>query len=99
MLERHDVDACLLVGSEGVSRFSESAVAHLRCIPTVVLDHPTEQPVFSPTIQFTTAVYGIHHSGTAFRMDGVPIPLRGFLSTAYPTDADVLKRVQERLPF
>jgi formylmethanofuran dehydrogenase subunit B len=97
MLERQDVDACLLLGSEGVSRFSGAAVDHLRNIPTIVLDHPTERPLVSPTVQFTTAVYGVHHAGTAYRMDGVPIPLHGFLSSVYPTDVEVLKRVEESI--
>jgi formylmethanofuran dehydrogenase subunit B len=94
MLERGDVDACLLVGSEGVARFSSRAVAHLRRIPTVVLDHPTVESLIEPTIRFTTAVYGIHRPGTVYRMDGVPIPLRAFLPSDYPSDADVLKLIE-----
>lgn len=96
MLERGDVDACLLVGSEGVTRFSESAMAHLRRIPTIVLDYPTVESFIEPTIRFTTAVYGIHHPGTAYRMDGIPIPLRAFLPTDYPSDCDVLKVIEEK---
>jgi formylmethanofuran dehydrogenase subunit B len=96
MLVRGDVDACLLVGSEGVSRFSESAMDGLRCIPTIVLDYPTVESFISPTVRFTTAVYGVHEPGTAFRMDGIPIPLRGFLPTDYPSDSDVLKAIEDQ---
>jgi formylmethanofuran dehydrogenase subunit B len=96
MLERHDVDACLLVGSEGLSRFSEQAMAHLRQIPTIVLDYPTIESLIVPTIRFTTAVYGIHRPGTAYRMDGIPIPLRRVLTTDYPSDDEVLKRIEEQ---
>ena len=78
MLERGEVDACLLVGSEGVARFSPQAVAALRQIPVVVLDYPTVPSFVPPTVRFTTAVYGIHRPGTAYRMDGIPIPLRAF---------------------
>jgi formylmethanofuran dehydrogenase subunit B len=94
MLERGDVDACLLVGSEGVARFSPRAVARLRQIPTVVLDHPTVESLIDPTVRFTTAVYGIHRPGTVYRMDGVPIPLRAFLPSDYPSDADVLQSIE-----
>lgn len=97
MLERGDVDACLLVGSEGILRFSERAVAHLRQIPTIVLDYPTVDPLIDPAIRFTTAVYGIHRPGTAYRMDGVPIPLRAFLPTVYPSDAEVLKMIEAQV--
>ncbi|HKI35085.1 MAG TPA: formylmethanofuran dehydrogenase subunit B, partial [Gemmataceae bacterium] len=64
MLERGEVDACLLVGSEGVARFSEAAVDHLRRVPTIALDHPTIESVIPPTVRFTTAVYGVHRPGT-----------------------------------
>jgi formylmethanofuran dehydrogenase subunit B len=97
MLERGEVDACLLVGSEWVSRFSEKAAAQLRRIPVVALDHPTVDSLVSPTVRFTTAVYGVHRPGTAYRMDGVPIPLRAFLPSVYPTDADVLQSIEMRV--
>lgn len=97
MLERGEVDACLLVGSEGVARFSESAKERLRRIPTIALDHPTVESFIQPTVRFTTAVYGVHRRGTAYRMDGVPIPLRAFLSSSYPSDDQVLKGIEKQL--
>jgi formylmethanofuran dehydrogenase subunit B len=97
MLERGEVDACLLVGSEGIKRFSETAVAHLHRIPTVALDYPSEEPIYQPTVRFTTAVYGVHRPGTVYRMDGVPIPLSEFLPTEYPTDAEILGKIEEQV--
>jgi len=97
MLERGEVDACLLVGSEGVARFSEAAVEHLRRMPTIALDHPTIESAIPPTVRFTTAVYGVHRPGTAYRMDGIPIPLRAFLPTDYPSDGDVLRMIGEQI--
>lgn len=97
MLERGEADACLFVGSEGVGRFSKSAVERLRRIPTIALDYPTVESFIPPTVRFTTAVYGVHEPGTAFRMDGIPIPLRAFLRTDYPSDCDVLKALEGQL--
>ena len=97
MLERGEVDACVLVGSEGVGRFSKSAVDRLRRIPTIALDYPTVESFISPTVRFTTAVYGVHQPGTAFRMDGIPIRLRSFLPTDYPSDSDVLKAIEDQM--
>ncbi len=97
MLERGEADACVLVGSEGVARFSPAALAHLETIQTMVLDHPTVTSAIAPTVRFTTAVYGVHHPGTAYRMDEIPIPLRAFLPTQYPTDGDVLDGIAQRL--
>jgi formylmethanofuran dehydrogenase subunit B len=96
LLERREVDACLLVGSEGIEKMSSRAVDHLRNIPTIALDHPTVQAPIDATVRFTTAVYGIHLPGTAYRMDEVPIPLKQVLSTDYPSDAEVLSRIRER---
>jgi formylmethanofuran dehydrogenase subunit B len=93
MLERGEADACLLVGSEGVARFSDAAVAHLRQIPTIALDYPIVESAIPPSVRFTTAVYGVHLPGTAYRMDEVPIPLRAFLPASYPSDADILKMI------
>jgi len=93
MLERGEVDACLLVGSEGVQEMSRAAQLRLREIPTVVLDHPTVASAVDPTVRFTTAVHGIHLPGTAYRMDEVPIPLRAVLPAKYPSDAEVLSRI------
>jgi formylmethanofuran dehydrogenase subunit B len=96
MLERGDADLCLLVGSEGVARFSKRARAELERIPTIVLDHPTVETLVRPTVRFTTAVYGIHRSGTAYRMDGVPIRLRPVLRSDYPSDDEVLGHIRLR---
>jgi formylmethanofuran dehydrogenase subunit B len=97
LLERREADACLFVGSEGADRFSEAAKAHLRRIPAVALDHPTEEACWPAEVRFTTAVYGVHRPGTVYRMDGVPVPLRPFLFTNYPSDAEVLAGIESRV--
>jgi formylmethanofuran dehydrogenase subunit B len=97
LLERGDVDACLLVGSESVVRLSAAAQSKLRQVPTIALDYPNVEPTLPATVQFTTAIYGIHAAGTAYRMDGVSIPMRPILSTSFPMDEDVLARIAARL--
>jgi formylmethanofuran dehydrogenase subunit B len=97
VLERQEADACVVVGSETLEQFSDSALAHLRQIPTVILDYPEVQAIVTPTVRFTTAVYGMHRPGTAYRMDEVPIPLRAFMTSEYPSDDEVLGGVLERL--
>jgi formylmethanofuran dehydrogenase subunit B len=97
LLERREVDACLFVGSHGIQRFSEAARSFLREIPTIVLDSPVADLPIQSTIRFTTAIYGIHAAGTAYRMDEVPLPLTAIMPSDYPTDAEVLTEIQQHV--
>jgi formylmethanofuran dehydrogenase subunit B len=97
VLERNEADACVLVGSEGVAALSETARDALARIPAIVLDYPSETCPFTPAVAFTTAVYGVHLPGTAYRMDETPIPLRPVLQTDYPSDADVLNAIRQAM--
>ncbi len=96
LLERREVDSCLLVGSESVPSLSPQAQSVLRELPTISLDYPNHRPAFTPTVQFTTAIYGLHAPGTAYRMDEVPIPLRQLMPSPYPTDDQILQQIAER---
>lgn len=97
LLARHEVDACLFVGSESVPLLSGEARAWLRQIPTIALDYPHVDTPFSPTVRFTTAVYGVHAPGTAYRMDEVPIPLRRWITSDYWADEEVLTTLMQQL--
>lgn len=90
ILERGDTDLCVLVGGETIPHFSAAARTHLKSIPTIVIDYPEAPLEFTPNVRFTTAVYGLHAKGTAYRMDNVPLPLRSLQKSTYPTDEDVL---------
>ncbi len=90
MLERREADACLLVGSEGTSRFSESAMENLKSVPVVALDYPGTDPGFVPRRAF-------HHRPVWHRRAGDGVShgrgagtAQGFLPTHYPTDETVL---------
>ena len=79
VLERHETDVVVLIGSTGLGRFPSAARDYLTRIPTILLEHPFGEITFEPTVRITTAVYGIHR-GTEppIGMDKVPIPLRLF---------------------
>ncbi|HQX53544.1 MAG TPA: formylmethanofuran dehydrogenase subunit B [Planctomycetaceae bacterium] len=90
LLERRETDLCVIVGAETIPHFSVAAREHLKSIPTIVIDYPNVPLEFIPSVRFTTAVYGLHAKGTAYRMDNVPLPLRALQPSGYPTDEDVL---------
>lgn len=97
VLARGETDACLIVGSETLDQLSPAALAQLRNVPTIVLDYPNANSVVPPTVHLTTAVYGVHRPGTAYRMDEIPIPLKGFLPSQLPNDGEVLQQILERI--
>ncbi len=97
MLERGEVDAALLVGSEGVGKLSDAARVRLREIPSIVLEHSGIESSLEGTVNFRTAVYGIHRPGTAYRMDETPIPLRKVLDSDLPADHEILDAINNRI--
>jgi formylmethanofuran dehydrogenase subunit B len=97
LLERGEVDACVLVGSEPCLELSSRARRAIEQMPTIALDYPHANPPFEATVQITTAIYGIHVSGTAYRMDEVPIPLRRLISSNLPCDGTVLAAISNCL--
>ena len=80
-----------------VPQSREPAREHLARIPYIVLD-PKETPtVRHAAVAFTTATYGINTAGTVYRMDDVPIPLRPAFASPFPSDEDVLRRIERRI--
>ncbi len=97
LLERREVDACLLVGSGPFADLSPAAQRVLESLPTIALDFPNNAPAFAATVQFATAIYGIHAPGTVYRMDEVPIPIRKLMDTTLPTDEYVLRAITAQI--
>jgi len=93
LLDRGEADACVIVGSESLQRLSPPAMARLRTLPSIVLDYPGVTCPFPTHVAFTTAIYGVHAPGTAYRMDETPVPLRPFLTSDLPTDGAVLRGI------
>ena len=97
VLERREVDACLLVGSETLGWLPPAALEHLRQIPLIVLDPPERESPITPSLRFRIATPGVYSSGTAYRMDSVPVRLTAALPAIYPTDEEILTRIEQRL--
>lgn len=92
-LSRREADAALIVAADPLANFPQPAREHLRRIPTIVLDPKLSETARNATVAFTTATYGINTSGTVYRMDDVPIPLRPAFPSPYPSDETVLKAI------
>lgn len=97
LLARSEVDACLLVGEQPLAQLSAAAVARLAAVPTILISPEDRVGQITPTVRVATSRVGVHTSGTTDRMDGVPIPLRPFLSSSRPSAKDVLDRLLQLL--
>lgn len=97
LLAHGEADAVLFVGTDRIDTFPPAARERLTQIPTIVLERANCELPVSPTVRVTTAVYGIHLPGTAYRMDEVPIPLRTTLPQQAPSDGDILRAILAEL--
>ena len=94
-LRNEEVDVALVVGdTSSVPGGVVRALGGVRCI--AVGPHSSESPLGMAAVVIDTGVDGIHASGTAIRMDDVPLPLRASLP-GLPTTASVLLGICEAL--
>src|SRR5687767_11979710 len=94
LLVRQEADAALIVAADPWATMPQAALDYLERIPHVVIDRAIARPRRSARAHFTTAAPGISTTGTAYRMDKVPLSLRPALRSPEPTDEDVLHAIR-----
>jgi formylmethanofuran dehydrogenase subunit B len=95
LLVRGDVDAALILGADPGATMPQPGIDHLTRIPTIVLDPKVTHTSRLARVHITTAATGVSASGTVYRMDEVPLPLRPALKSPYPTDEAVVRLIRE----
>jgi formylmethanofuran dehydrogenase subunit B len=95
LLVRGDVDAALILGADPGATMPQPAIDHLGRIPTIVLDPKVTHTSRLARVHITTAVTGISATGTVYRMDEIPLPLRPALKSPYPSDEEVIRRISK----
>jgi formylmethanofuran dehydrogenase subunit B len=93
LLIRGDCDAALILGADPGATMPQPAIDHLARIPTIVLDPKVTHTSRLARVHITTAATGISAPGTVYRMDEIPLPLRPALTSPYPTDEEVVRRI------
>lgn len=86
LIERREVDAALIVSGGSIPQ-----------IPCIVLTSGDLTASEGAAVVFRTAAFGIETTGTAYRMDGVPLPLRAAVASPFPSDEDVLRAIERRV--
>ena len=91
-----EADAALIVASDPMANFSQSAREHLKRFLT--------SPWTPRKPDHAACGGGLHgghlrhqRPGTVYRMDDVPIPLRPAFESPHPSDAVILKGIEKRI--
>jgi len=95
VLLRKESDAALIVASDPVSNFPRKAAEHLVENPLVVIDPHMNVTAQMADVLIPSAFVGIEASGTAYRMDHVPIPLKKVVDPprGILPDEEILRRI------
>lgn len=96
-LARREPDAVLIVGNDPMPGFTPAALDHLRSLPSIVLSAADGPATASATVSLATSTLGIETGGTVYRMDEVPLALRPILPPRYPSDEQVLTKLESRI--
>ena len=97
LLSRGEADAALVVSGDPVSQLTEVACKHLSRIPRIVLNSDGGPPLPGSSVFFRTSHFALRTTGTVFRMDGVPLPLRAVLPSTLPSDEAILRAIERRV--
>lgn len=93
LFARGEVDAALLVGVNP-AELNHAAQRQLEKIPRVLIDWRSDAAVNHADVAIRIARPGIETGGTAYRADGVPLPLRPVRLSAAPAAASVLEAME-----
>jgi len=95
ILLNKESDATLVVASDPVANFPKKAVEHLVKNPLIVIDPHMNVTAQMADVVFPSAFVGIEESGTAYRMDHVPLPLKKIVNPpdGVLSDKEILRRI------
>jgi formylmethanofuran dehydrogenase subunit B len=99
LLVRGEVDAALIVGADPGANFPKKAIEHLARIPSAVIE-PHETPTtYICDMMLPAAIAGIEVSGTAYRMDAVPLKVRKVMEPpeGLYSDKEILEMILEKV--
>lgn len=95
VLAKKDADAALIIAADAASNFPRATVETLAEIPVIQID-PYENPTtLLSDVVIPSAIAGVEAEGTAYRMDGLALRMKKLISSAYPSDEEILTGILE----
>lgn len=99
ILCRDEADASLIIASDPVAHFPQTAAQNLVKKPLIAIDPEVTPTTLMADVVFPSAFVGIEVQGTAYRMDHVPLPLKKIVEppeTCLP-DTEILQRILHKV--
>jgi len=99
VLLRDEADATLVVASDPGATFPKKAIENMVKHPLIVIDPHLNATAMLADIVFPSAFVGIEVEGAAYRMDGVPLPLKKVVEPpkGILSDETLLKTILEEV--
>jgi formylmethanofuran dehydrogenase subunit B len=99
VLLRGEADATLVVASDPGATFPKKAIESMVKHPLIVIDPHMNATAMLADIVFPSAFVGIEVEGAAYRMDGVPLPLKKVVDPpkGILSDETILKAILEEV--
>jgi formylmethanofuran dehydrogenase subunit B len=97
LLTRGETDAVLLAGAGGLDDLSSEAHQRIRQIPVVALAPQIAALPGPASVAITTVACAKPSGATAFRFDGLALPLGPVISSSFPDEFQVLQRIEQTL--
>ena len=92
-----EADAALIVSGDTASSIGPEPLEALSHIHRIILTADGTQPPAGGAVVFRTAQLGIGTSGTVYRMDGVPLPVRTAVPSSWPAAFEILRAIEHRV--
>jgi len=99
LLASGDVDALLVIASDPVAHFPRKAVENISKIPVIVVDAKWSLTTAFADVIIPAGFVGIECSGSAYRMDGVPLRMKKVVDppSGVLCDVDILKKLIDKV--
>lgn len=95
--ERNEVDLTLAVACNPLDQATPAATTHLKKSSLIAIDWQATETTRHAEVAFFVGRPGGEAGETAYRLDGVPLPVRANLDPTLPTAAWVLSRLNDRI--
>ncbi|MBN2013658.1 MAG: formylmethanofuran dehydrogenase subunit B [Candidatus Altiarchaeota archaeon] len=100
LLRRGEVDAMLIVAADLVAHMPRDVVRFMKGIPIVSVNVSQCPTALFSDVVLPGVVAGMESSGTIYRLDNVPLPLKKFVEPPFSfteSDEDTLRQLFDRL--